>query len=277
MCKSLGAVLITSGLNKLKISNNVINHQNLHSNTIMDVYKQKFYLYFLIFLCIFNATKCSDITNLVFGSLTDGMPAAFGDFNSDELTDVFVLRDNGKTVEIFLAAEEEPLLRLARPNPLRCAFDNLLITSVVPGDFDGDALMDILVTTIHKNGEEASKDRRSLTSVHIHWGGANYLNCSNEQNPIIKMIGQPLAIDYNQDMIIDLFGQDEDGNRAFWVFNNSRSIPEKVLMEDNRNHDRLSVPHAHAYLGTYNNVFLSVITNRYQFCYFMHTELLSKC
>lgn len=33
----------------------------------------------------------SDITNLVFGKSTDGMPAAFGDFNSDELTDVFVV------------------------------------------------------------------------------------------------------------------------------------------------------------------------------------------
>lgn len=34
----------------------------------------------------------SDITNLVFGNNRDGMPAAFGDFNSDELTDVFVVR-----------------------------------------------------------------------------------------------------------------------------------------------------------------------------------------
>lgn len=65
----------------------------------------------------------SDITNQVFGHLTDGMPAAFGDFNSDELTDVFVLRDGGKTLEIFLAAEEEPLLRVARPKPLRYLID----------------------------------------------------------------------------------------------------------------------------------------------------------
>lgn len=213
----------------------------------MNNYKRA--LYFILLCCVWNVSKCSDITNLVFGSLTDGMPAAFGDFNSDELTDVFVLRDNGKTVEIFLAAEEEPLLRLARPTPLRCSFENSLITSVVPGDFDGDALMDILVTTIHKNGETSGKDRRILTSVHINWGGANYLNCSDEHSPVIKLIGQPLAIDYNQDMIIDLFGQDAEGNRAFWVFNNSR-VPEKVLMEDNRSHDHLSQPHAHAYLGT---------------------------
>lgn len=74
-----------------------------------------FIQWYIIFgLCIISTVNSSDITNLVFGQLTDGMPAAFGDFNSDELTDVFVLRDNGRTVEIFLAAEEEPLLRQVR-------------------------------------------------------------------------------------------------------------------------------------------------------------------
>lgn len=211
-------------------------------------------------ITILNAVKCSDITNLVFGTLTDGMPAAFGDFNSDELTDVFVLRDQGKTVEILLAAEEEPLLREAKPSRLRCTFENSLITSVVPGDFDGDALMDILVTTIHKRSDSDSS-RVSYSHVHIIWGGATTLNCSNEDNPIINMTGQPLAIDYNQDMIIDLFGQDEHGNRAFWVFNNTTRTPKKHIMENNRNHDALSRPHAHAYLGKYgcySYIFLNV-------------------
>lgn len=33
---------------------------------------------------------------------------------------------------------------------LRCVFSNSHITSVVPGDFDGDALMDVMVTTTFK-------------------------------------------------------------------------------------------------------------------------------
>lgn len=94
----------------------------------------------LLTLLLCSLSKCSDITNIVFGSVRDGMPAAFGDFNSDELTDVFVLRNNRKTVEVLLAAEEEPLLR---PNSLLCNFTES-VTSVVPGDFDGDAFMDIL-------------------------------------------------------------------------------------------------------------------------------------
>lgn len=128
----------------------------------------------------------------------------------------------------------------------RCTFNESVITSVVPGDFDGDALMDVLVTTLDKNRKGGG---RTLTSVHIIWGGATYVNCSNEKEPVVKLIGQPVVIDYNQDMIIDLFGQDERGERAFWVFNSSRGRPERVPMRDNRSHDPLRQPHSHAYLG----------------------------
>ncbi|KAJ8963747.1 hypothetical protein NQ314_005408 [Rhamnusium bicolor] len=215
----------------------------------MAQYKQAGCAYSIILLIV--CVKCSDtdITHLAFGGFTDGMPAAFGDFNSDELTDVFILLDNGKTMEILLAHEEEPLLRPSTPDRLRCTFSNSLITSVVPGDFDGDALMDVLVTTIHKRTEGDSDYESSLTYVYVIWGGANHLNCSHEETPLIKMIGQPLAIDYNQDMIIDLFGQDEEKNRMFWVFDKSRGDPTKIKMEDNRNPmTELSRPHAHAFL-----------------------------
>ncbi|XP_060528784.1 T-cell immunomodulatory protein isoform X1 [Cylas formicarius] len=197
---------------------------------------------------VFGVVWSSDITHLVFSGFTDGMPAAFGDFNSDELTDVFVLLDNQKTLEILLAYEEEPLLRPAKQERLRCPFSNSIITSVVPGDFDGDALMDVMVTTIHKRTEQDSELERSLTYVHILWGGATYLNCSDEEKPIIQMIGQPLAFDYNQDLIIDLFGQDEHNNRMFWVFNNTRGPPQAIPMEDNRSRAELRRPHAHAFL-----------------------------
>ncbi|RZC40357.1 hypothetical protein BDFB_009903 [Asbolus verrucosus] len=202
------------------------------------------------FLCVIlysllaELTSSSDITNLVFDKITDGMPAAFGDFNSDELTDVFVLRDEGKTVEILLAHEEEPLLRVAQPDRLLCKFTDRIITSVVPGDFDGDAFMDIMVTTV-KKGNDNTHDPH--TYAHIIWGGANHLNCSRERLAI-QMMGQPLALDYNQDMIIDLFGQDTEGKRVFWVFNNTRNSPEKIPMEDNHKRTELSRPHSHAFI-----------------------------
>lgn len=55
----------------------------------------------LVLFLIFS-TVATDISEIVFGDLTDVIPAAYGDFNSDELTDVFVLRDNFKSIDILL-------------------------------------------------------------------------------------------------------------------------------------------------------------------------------
>lgn len=207
----------------------------------MNKFKINIWCVFYAFTLI-DSAFCNDVTDIIFGSLTDGMPAAFGDFNSDELTDIFVLRDNGRTVEIFLANEEEPLIRAASPTALRCTFSNH-VTSVVPGDFDGDAFMDVLVTTISKHPHS---EGQVLTSIHVLWGGADHLNCSDQS--ILQMIGQPLALDYNQDMIIDLFGVDPSGERTFWLFNKVRGEVERISM-DNSRRTEIKQPHAHAFLG----------------------------
>lgn len=208
-----------------------------------------------LFLISITSSLCSDITPLVFGKYTDGLPAAFGDFNSDELTDVFVLRDDDEKIEILLAYEEEPLLRPSKPEPLTCSFIDYKITSVIPGDFDGDAFMDVLVTTKRKPTNDDNYEK-SLTHVFVLWGGvmsgSSYLNCSMVSKPLIEMYGQPLAIDYNQDMIIDLFGQDKHKDRMFWIFDKSRDKPETRRMDSNRHPiGKLRMPHAHAFLGNY--------------------------
>lgn len=166
---------------------------------------------------------CNDITNAVFSKEVNRMPAAFGDFNSDELTDMFVLSEDGKSVQIMFAFPEEPLFRL-KPG-FDCSFFGETITSVVPGDFDGDVFMDILITTLSKT------DTSAFTNVYILWGeGDKKLNCSNDSKPKLKMIGQPLAIDYDQNFIIDLFGTDINGVRTFWIFNTNRTEPEVIPM-----------------------------------------------
>ncbi|XP_050465983.1 T-cell immunomodulatory protein isoform X1 [Cataglyphis hispanica] len=220
----------------------------------------------LIHLIVLVTTaRCSNITPAVFGNVLDGMPAAFGDFNSDELTDVFMLRgkpNENQTVEIFLAADQEPLLR---PAPhLNCSFKNQSVTSVVPGDFDGDVFMDILVTTFNVSDK--------FTYVHILWGGSGHLNCSNESSPLIKMHDQPLALDYNQDMIIDLFGVDEYGNRIFWVFNENRTM-RIINMSWIEPLKPIRTPHSNAFLDL-NNDFLSdlVVTTKESFEIWLGTK-----
>ncbi|XP_014208642.1 T-cell immunomodulatory protein [Copidosoma floridanum] len=194
----------------------------------------------------------SDITSLVFGKDLDGMPAAFGDFDSDELTDVFVLK-NLTTVQVMFASNEEPLLQSRKG--YSCRFD-LPVTSVVPGDFDGDAFMDILVTT-------RSKKSNKLTDVYILWGGDHPLNCTDATVVVLEMKGQPLAIDYNHDMIIDLFGSDINNTRKFWIFNNDRTVTP-IKMKPTKDSRSIKMPHSNAFLDL-NNDFLPdlvVTTNK---------------
>lgn len=56
----------------------------------------------LLFLALLaSPVWCIDFTQTVFGrSNVEGVPAAFGDFNSDELTDIFMLRDDFHTIQV---------------------------------------------------------------------------------------------------------------------------------------------------------------------------------
>ncbi|ALC44712.1 CG7739 [Drosophila busckii] len=190
----------------------------------------------LLVLFCFIAAQASDITNVVFGDIKEGVVAAFGDFNSDELTDVFVIRDNRKTLQILYGSDAEPLLR---PGPL-CYYLGKRIVSVVPGDFDGDALMDVLV-----NLESNEKD---IYSVHVNWGNTTELNCS--KNELFRAKGEVMPLDFNRDMIMDLYGLDANDVRTFWIFNNKREPPRIVhqAMPTGGEKQTLKIPNANAYL-----------------------------
>lgn len=194
---------------------------------------------------LLNVLATTDITFQVFEKDTEILPAAFGDFNSDEITDLFVLRNKSKTIEILLGSNEgTPLLKAA---DLKCTFNNSPITNVVPGDFNGDALMDVLVTT--KN----IKNEKNL-NVHLLWGSGTSLNCSfNESKPFLTLKGEPLAIDCNRDFIIDLFGVDEYGRRGIWVFNKNSQPVFQSLRSEGKNSYKIRDPHSNAFLDLNND------------------------
>lgn len=204
----------------------------------------RFASWFLLFIATWtnhlhraNAGDIVDITDTVFGSMTDTIPVAYGDFNSDELFDMFVLRNNFRTIQILFGSDDKPLLQ-AGP---KCEYKNFHITSVVPGDFDGDAYMDVMFT-VQREGEDQG--------VYINWGGSEYMNCTKEdEEPLIVMRGQPLALDYDKDFIIDLFGMDTKGERKFWIFKKPKEgkrKPPDTFPMDGKHGALLKVPHSHA-------------------------------
>jgi len=194
-----------------------------------------------------------DITYPVFGYNFQGQPAAFGDFDSDELTDMFILKDQGRSVEIMFGSNVEPFLKPGKQT--KCKFNKHQITSVVPGDFNGDALMDLLVTV--KNITTSGwtwfgNDHKNIElDVHILWGGLNTLQCSDEDKPLFTIIDQPLVINYDSNMIVDLFGVKKLVNgtqRMFWLFNSTGNFTE-VPMESDKSVIRIPQSHGFVDLG----------------------------
>lgn len=194
-------------------------------------------VFFIISVLTSQCLAFSDMTESSFGKNTDGVLAAFGDFNSDELTDAFVIK-NSSSVEVYLAYDKEPFLR---PSVYGCNFTNVIVTSIVPGDYDGDAYMDIMFTTQKPN------DTLNLHEIRILWGGNDTLNCLDAL--IIKAIskGQPLVMDYNRDMILDLFALNSKGERVFWIFDNSRTDPIERKMGSGMA-KQIKLPHSHSFL-----------------------------
>ena len=164
--------------------------------------------------------SADDVSEEVFGTYTSFYPAAFGDFNSDKHTDIFILKTNKTTgtcfAQVLLANQDPPLLRPGGPN---CSCPGGSVSSIVPGDFDGDGALDVLML---------NKKSYDMYDVYIGWGNTKNVTCPTEK--ILTVHGEPLMMDYNGDMIADLFGEDENKTRNFWVFNSARSAPLAIEM-----------------------------------------------
>lgn len=210
----------------------------------MDDYKLKL-SHFILFFMIVSSVSGDNITDLVFGGAAKYLPAAFGDFNSDKLTDLFVITEDGKTMKVLISHNERPLLReLESGTAPACTYESLNIKSLVPGDFDGNGEMDVLLVSFNKSVSP-------LYQVFVLWGNTRNLTleCGSELEPLLNVSGQPLVMDVNGDMIPDLFGEDETYNRTFWIFGPDRLPPKaEPMIGRNGTLPRLKQPSSHAFV-----------------------------
>ncbi|KAF4090879.1 hypothetical protein AMELA_G00030700 [Ameiurus melas] len=178
-----------------------------------------------------------DVTAALFGSENLGTVAAFGDFNSDKQTDIFVIREDSELV-IFLADVKAPYFK-PKVHVKKDAFpsDVGVISSVVPADYDGDSQMDVLLTG-HTTGSDLQQ-----TSVFIFWGNNQTLNQSARVDLNVTFKDQPLVMDFNGDMIPDIFGASGDSTVVCYLRGRKPKC-EKALGSD----VQIRVPHSHAFI-----------------------------
>ncbi|XP_028812892.1 T-cell immunomodulatory protein [Denticeps clupeoides] len=194
---------------------------------------------FAVVLCFRGQRVClalQDVTGDLFGSENHGTLAAFGDFNSDKQTDLFIIR-GGSELVIFLADLKppyfKPKVRLGKEDfP-----DDVTVSSVVPGDYDGDSQMDVLLTTYPRGKASAG------TTVFVFWGNNQTLEKNSRVTLNKTFVDQPLVMDFNGDMIPDIFGAVKDATEVCYL--TQRKV---VCQEALGSRVDMRIPHSNAFI-----------------------------
>ncbi|XP_074896281.1 T-cell immunomodulatory protein isoform X2 [Buteo buteo] len=192
-----------------------------------------------------------NVTTQLFGAEAYGTLAAFGDFNSDKQTDLFVLR-GGNELIIFLADQKEPYFKPRVKLPMKSL--SVTITSVVPGDYDGDSQMDVLLTT------QAQNHGKDELSVFIFWGHNQTLDLNHKTMLNKTFLDEPLVMDFNGDLIPDIFGVTSDSSKPQILLGGNLSWHAALETQS-----KMYIPHSHAFIDLNNDftadLFLTTLPN----------------
>ncbi|XP_015909573.2 T-cell immunomodulatory protein [Parasteatoda tepidariorum] len=182
--------------------------------------------YFLFLgLCVLSigkSFKYEDISSEIFPVSEDtGIIAAYGHFNNDEFTDVVTLQQGGNKLQLLKGSENRPYFEPS----LNCTFGNgEVVTSVVPADFNGDSLLDILITL----WSDSSKTK--INDIRVLWGtGFDSVDCKSES--LFYLNAQPFIADFNGDMIPDIIGETLDGKRYVWISSHEKKFTNRSLSQ----------------------------------------------
>ncbi|CAG03072.1 unnamed protein product, partial [Tetraodon nigroviridis] len=173
-----------------------------------------------------------DVTVDLFGSENYGTVAAFGDFNADKQSDIFVIREQSELV-IFLADSVKPYFKPKVNITKDILPKGTVITSVVPGDYDGDSQMDVLLTA----------QSNTKMSIFVFWGHNQTLDLNGWHTLNETFTDQPLVMDFNGDMIPDIFGV-IDGSTTRVCYLTDRQKCQNALSSS----VRMRIPHSNAFI-----------------------------
>ncbi|XP_066440094.1 T-cell immunomodulatory protein [Eleutherodactylus coqui] len=178
-----------------------------------------------------------NVTGEVLGSETRGWLAAFGDFNADKQTDLFIVR-GGNELRIFLADLKatpyfSPKVKLSLES------EGLIITSVVPGDYNGDSQMDVLLTTIPSAKDGADHP----LSVVIYWGQNQTLSINHKSQLNNTYSDEPHIMDFNGDLVPDIFGVPAGSLTPLITYGGDLTVTSSLGKTR-----PMVVPHSHAFI-----------------------------
>ncbi|KAJ1675725.1 hypothetical protein EV182_000713 [Spiromyces aspiralis] len=145
-----------------------------------------------------------------------GYVGAFVDFDGDRRTDLVAISDVQKSIDVWLWDNADQLFKSLSSAHIDIPDSSLTIVNVVPGDFNYDGYIDLLVQAQSKPG-----NNQSPVEMYLYPNNGDL----GFDDPIIldaATAAQPFVVDYNGDTRIDLLGvpnaneTDSDNPMAVW-------------------------------------------------------------
>jgi len=207
----------------------------------------------------FSQNSYSKSTNEVFNSTPTGYPAALWDVNQDRLTDVIIWKkgDAGDKIEIF-----ESQTNLQQKHPVLKLSDTTVtlpkgrsIVSVIPGDFDGDMVLDLVIVTT-PNTPTADSYRLyvswgSSRGAAGHWKLDTAAAFPGSDDKSSDLLRQPTVLDFDGNTVPDLLVQEKDSLRRLFVNSLGPNSPRKwnmVAWNELTNLKYSLTPHSNAFV-----------------------------
>uniref|UniRef100_A0A493T7F0 Integrin alpha FG-GAP repeat containing 1 n=1 Tax=Anas platyrhynchos platyrhynchos TaxID=8840 RepID=A0A493T7F0_ANAPP len=146
----------------------------------------------------------------------------------------------GNELIIFLADQKEPYFKPRVKLPMKSL--GVVITSVVPGDYDGDSQMDVLLTT------RMPGHGRDELSLFIFWGHNQTLDLNHKTMLNKTFHDEPLVMDFNGDLIPDIFGVTSDSSKPQIFIGGNFSWHAALDTQSS-----MYIPHSHAFIDLNND------------------------
>ncbi|XP_074644760.1 T-cell immunomodulatory protein-like [Tubulanus polymorphus] len=151
----------------------------------------------------------NDVTSSLLGGIDNGILAAFADFTGDKNADLLVITNNGTSVLLVAGQKEGKYFRQTLIENDDAETKDTRITSVMPSDFDGDGHTDTLIT-------RQSHQNPDAVIVDIYWGTDTGYRVQGRYRLPQMLRDQPSLLDYDGDMVTDIFGEISSGMRRVW-------------------------------------------------------------
>lgn len=178
-----------------------------------------------------------------------GSVVAYGDFNSDKFTDVFILDSSLQKLSVYLWQTNSTSFEYLKTADIDVSSESLYIVNVIPNDFNYDGKLDVLIMATKVKNDKPTNE----LIMKLYFG--NQKSFDKAINLPSSMNIQPTLIDFYGNMHPNLLGYPFDPNAAFnlhiWKFNDTSVNVEPVTIKDEKTGRQLckiSHPHSNAFI-----------------------------